>query len=316
MINRRLLRIKVLQVLYSHLKNTDKTIAAAENELSTSLDKTRQQYLLLLNLLRNFRVRAEIRADYLKVLPIFDSNEFSRLEKLAANPLFQMLCSNQKLSDAIEAARICWDENSEFTASLYRKAMSADYYDAFCNSQGDFAAGKRLAIKILEDIAGNEDFHAALEEHSIYWNDDLAFILPMAEKTLRKAKLEDIELFEALPTFAHPDDRIFVYRLLRKCISTMYKYDSAIQELSLGWKIERIADIELLMIRMAVVEAVEFPGIPLKVSLNEYIDMCKYYTAEKSKSFINGILNNIYRRYEAEGIIKKTGRGAIGPSLD
>jgi len=292
--------------------NDDKTIASAENELGHSIEKTYQLYLLLFNLLKNFKLRAEIRRDHLKSLPILDKQEFGTVDLLANNPFFEELVQSNALSATIESYPSNWDENSEYTAQLFSELLASEAFATFKENGNSFSAGKKLAQRfITQNLFESDAFHNHLQELSIYWNDDCAFILPMIEKTLRKHKEGSEKGFEPLPQFSTEDDREFVFKLLRKSINNFNKYDEEIKALTKGWDFERIAEMDLLIMRMGVIEAVEFSNIPAKVSLNEYIDMAKFYASPKSKQYINGLLDNLYKKLLANGTIKKTGRGLI-----
>lgn len=305
MVNRRLLRIKAMQVLYAQLKNTDKTIATAEKELKHSVGKSYELYLLVFNLLRNFRVRAEMRCEYLQTLPIFEKEEYNKLLPLAQNPFFIALAESTSLDSAIDAYPSPWDENDMATAQLFQSFIASDEYAKFLAKDNSFSAGKKLADQYLsENLLANEQFHDTLEEMNVYWNDDLAFVLPAIEKTIRRFKEGDVLGFQVLPVYANADDEAFGLRLVRRTIATAEKYDDKIRSLARNWEFDRISDMDLLIIRLGIIEAAEFAFTPEKVLLNEYIDMAKFYSSEKSSSFINAILHRIYTDLQQEGIIK------------
>ncbi len=312
MVNRRLLRIKAMQVLYAQLKNTDKTIATAENELKHSVGKSYELYLLVFNLLRNFRVRAEMRCEYLQTLPIFEKAEYNKLILLAQNPFFIALSDSTSLDSAIDSYPSPWDENDTTTAQLFQAFIASDEYAKFLAKENSFSAGKKLADQYLtENLLADESFHETLEEMCVYWNDDLAFVLPAVEKTIRRFKEGDILGFQVLPLYANADDEAFGLRLVRRTIATAAKYDDKIRSLARNWEFDRISDMDLLILRLGIIEAAEFAFTPEKILLNEYIDIAKFYSSEKSGSFINGILHRIYVDLQKEGVIKMQVEGSI-----
>ncbi len=312
MVNRRLLRIKAMQVLYAQLKNTDKTIATAENELKHSVGKSYELYLLVFNLLRNFRVRAEMRCEHLQTLPIFEKEEYNKLLPLAQNPFFIALCDSTSLDSAIDAYPSPWDENDTITAQLFQAFIASEEYAKFYSKDNSFSSGKKLADQYLtENLLADDNFHDTLEEMNIYWNDDVAFALPAVEKTIRRFKEGDILGFQVLPLYANADDEAFGLRLVRRTIATAQKYDEKIRSLARNWEFDRISDMDLLILRLGIIEAAEFPFTHEKILLNEYIDMAKFYSSEKSGSFINGILHRIYVDLQKEGVIKMQVEGSV-----
>lgn len=312
MINRRLLRLKTLQVLYAYTKNTDKTIAAAENELKHSIEKTYQLYLTVFNLIRNFRVRAEMRCEHLQTLPILEKEAYDQLSFLANNPFLLALAESSALDSAIEATPLQWDENDSYTADLFKQFLQSEAFTQFETKDNTFNSGKKLVLNyLLKELFLSEDFHSKLEEENIYWNDDISFVATMIEKTMRKCKVTEEKPIVILPLYAQEEDESFVLKLLRKSIANFNTYDETIKAFAKGWEFDRIADMDLIILRMGLVEAIEFPSIPIKVSLNEYIDMAKFYASGKSANFVNGILDRIYKKYTEEDKIKKTGRGLM-----
>lgn len=305
MVNRRLLRIKAMQVLYAQLKNTDKTIATAESELKYSIGKSYELYLLVFNLLRNFRARAEIRCEYLKTLPLFEKETYDKLIQLAENPFFIALSESKSLDSGIDAYPLSWDENSTDTATFFQAFIDSEQYTKFLAKENTFSSGKKLADSYLtENLLADEEFHSILEEINVYWNDDLAFVFVAVEKTIRRFKVGDTTGFLVLPLFTNPDDESFGLRLVRKTIATAQRFDDRIRALARNWEFDRISDMDLLIIRLGLIEAVEFPYSPEKVLLNEYIDMANFYSSEKSGSFINSILHRIYTDLQADGELK------------
>ncbi len=305
MVNRRLLRIKAMQVLYAHLKNTDKTIATAETELKHSIGKSYELYLLVFNLLRNFRVRAEIRCEYLQTLPIFEKEQYDKLIPFAENPFFKALSESKSLDSAIDAYPLPWDENDVATSKLFQMFVASEQFDKFLEKENTFSSGKKLADSFLtENLLADEEFHAILEEINIYWNDDLAFIYPAVEKSIRRFKAEDTTGFLVLPLYSNNDDELFVLRLVRKTIANASRFDDKIRSLARNWEFDRISDMDLIILRLALIEAIEFPFSPEKVLLNEYIDMAKFYSSDKSSSFINGILHRLYTDMQKDGELK------------
>jgi N utilization substance protein B len=189
-----------------------------------------------------------------------------------------------------------------------------DLYNEYM-SKGDsgFSDDRKFIIAlIIELIAPSEDLQSLLEELSIYWNDDLGFLTIMIEKTLRGVKEDSGPEFRLMPMFKNKDDEIFVKKLLNKTILNSEKYTELIDRNTTNWEIERVALMDMLVMQLALSEIVEFDEIPVKVTLNEYIEIAKYYCTTKSSTFVNGILDKIVREMRENKIFSKKGRGLVG----
>jgi transcription antitermination protein NusB len=161
-------------------------------------------------------------------------------------------------------------------------------------------------------IADSEPLSQDLEERSIYWNDELEFVIGIIIKTLKKFKPEEGENSILMPLYKNPEDETFATKLLRKVILNYDKYLPLIKQFSKNWDVERIAFLDILLMEMAIAEAVEFPQIPIKVTLNEYLEIAKFYSTAKSNVFLNGILDKAFNHLKDSKEIVKTGRGLIG----
>jgi N utilization substance protein B len=176
-----------------------------------------------------------------------------------------------------------------------------------------WAEDRKLIIRFLSYLLENsEDIEGVMEEMSIYWNDDLDFISAMAEKTLRKIKEDSDEEFQLMPMYRSDEDDVFVKKLLRKAILNSEEHIALIDNNTTNWEIERIALMDTLVMQLALTEIREFPEIPVKVTLNEYIEIAKFYCTSKSSTFVNGILDKIVKEMRSKGIFEKKGRGLIG----
>jgi transcription antitermination protein NusB len=179
------------------------------------------------------------------------------------------------------------------------------------SAEDNFNQDKAFISRLVAElIIPNEFLRQVLEEQSIYWNDDLEFIGSMVIKTLGRWK-ENGEM-PILSMFSNDDDRQYVLELFRKTILHGNEYQDLIKKFSENWDLERLAIMDILIMEMAISEAIHFPSIPAKVTLNEYIEISKYYSTEKSSYFINGILDKIFLLLRSDEKIKKSGRGLIG----
>ncbi len=181
-----------------------------------------------------------------------------------------------------------------------------------CNYQTD----KKFIINLITILfSESEDIQSNLEEQSIYWNDDMEYITAMIEKTLKKFKADSGEDTPLMPLFKNNEDEEFVRILFRKAILHSKRCSELIDRNTTNWEVERIALMDILVMQLAITEILEFPEIPVKVTLNEYIEIAKYYCTSKSSTFVNGILDNIVKEIRDEGLFNKSGRGLVGEVL-
>ena len=178
--------------------------------------------------------------------------------------------------------------------------------------QNSYNEDKKLVLDFYKYYLDSSDlFYQILEEQSIYWNDDIEFIINMVIKTIKGFTKEKGVEAKLLPLFKNSDDHEFAKNLFRKTILNHEEYTNLIEEHTKNWDIDRIAFIDMLFMQQAIAEVLEFPSIPIKVTLNEYIEIIKYYSTKKSSTFINGILDKVIITLNKQGKIKKTGRGLI-----
>jgi N utilization substance protein B len=180
----------------------------------------------------------------------------------------------------------------------------------------NYISDKKFIIRIITDLFLNsEDLNSNLEEQSIYWNDDMEYISSMVEKTLKKFKSDSGEKTQLMPLFKNTEDEEFVKILFRKAVVHKDKCSELIDKNTTNWEVDRIALMDILVMQLAITEILEFPEIPVKVTLNEYIEIAKYYCTSKSSTFVNGILDNIVKEIRDEGLFNKLGRGLVGELL-
>jgi N utilization substance protein B len=228
------------------------------------------------------------------------------------NRIIVQISDSRKFSQYLEARKISWSNEEELVKNLYRNLLEWDVYQEYMgSSESSFTRDKEFISRMVaEFILPNEYLQQVLEEQSIYWNDDLEFIGSMVIKTLNRWK-ENGEM-PILSMFSNDDDRLYVIELFRKTVLHADEYQEFIKKFSENWDFERLALMDILIMQMAISEAINFPSIPSKVTLNEYIEISKYYSTEKSSYFINGILDKVFLLLRTDEKIKKTGRGLIG----
>jgi N utilization substance protein B len=234
--------------------------------------------------------------------------------RFISNQLLSQLKINIPLNKYIAASKLTWTEDEDLIRKIYMSLVEQDFYKEYMQAPGQTYVDDR---KLIEDIfkyliLDNEDIESMLEEQSIYWNDDLDFVVSMILKTFKKFKEESDERQALLPMFKDDEDHQFAKDLYRKVVVNHADNVVLIKQHTVNWDIERIAFIDNLILELALSEFLYFPSIPTKVTMNEYIELSKYYSTEKSRNFINGILDKALKDLKKENKILKAGRGLIG----
>jgi N utilization substance protein B len=318
MISRRLLRIKALMALYAYNRREDNDLVKAEKELMFSIAKTYDLYHYLLLLVLEI---ADIASDRIeralqKNIPTFEDLNPNR--RFIDNVVIAQLRNNKALTKYLNDSKLSWINFSHIPRILYTKLISCDYYLEYMSSEyHNYQSDKRIVHKIIvELLPASEDLVNCLEEQSIYWNDDLDYVIIMLEKTLKKFKPDTKEDAGLMPLFKNREDEDFVKQLFRKAVLNSASYSEFIDNNTTNWEVERIALMDILVMQLAIAEILEFPEIPVKVTLNEYIEIAKYYCTSKSSTFVNGILDNIVKEIRARKLFNKYGRGLVGEAPD
>jgi transcription antitermination factor NusB len=311
MISRRLIRIKIVQVLYAYTSGEGSTIDKSDKELAMSIKKAYDLYHYLILLLTDMSDYAaeSIEIARNKILPTYA--DLHPNTRFIDNKVIAQLNNNKAFIDYLSQNKISWNLYPELPKKLYQKVIDTDYYKEYMNSEAhNYQADKKLVIDIFANEFESWDFlYQLLEEQSVYWNDDIEFVLSMIIKTIEKFR--ETGPSSLLPLYKNDEDRDFGKLLLRKTIIKLPEYKALIEKYTKNWEVERIAVMDILIMAIAVTELIEFPGIPVKVTLNEYIDIARYYSTHKSNEFVNGILDKIVTDLRKDNKIIKTGRGLI-----
>jgi N utilization substance protein B len=314
MISRRTIRIKALQILYSYYSSPERSLDKFEKELFFSLTKTYDLYHHLFGLLLEISdyARRRIETNLAKLQPSFE--DLHPNMKFADNQMIALIRANRRLKAYLAKSKLTWVNHQALVKELYSFLTETDFYREYMESPGtSFFEERKFVEKIFQNvILISEDLHLALEEESIYWNDDIDMVVAMIIKTLRDFSETSDEYHPLLPKFKDKEDEQFAKDLFRKTIINQDELRGLIDVHSSNWDIERIAFMDILIMQLAMAEFLYFPSIPTKVTLNEYIELSKYYSTDKSRNFINGILDNTLKELKVNNRIRKTGRGLIG----
>lgn len=315
MISRRILRIKVMQALYAYYKHDGQaSINEIEKELFFSIKKTYDLYHYLLVLLIDISNYAQKRIDIALQKKLPTEADLHPNTRFVENKFIEQLRINNQLLRYIEINKLNWANYPELIKGIYNEIVHSSDYEAYMNaSESNFNTDKSFVTKIYKNIIANyEPIYNALEEQSIFWNDEVEFVISAIIKTIKKIKKEDAEDAELMPLYKSKDDEDFAKKLFRKVVLNQGEYRKLIEKFSQNWDFERIAFMDILLIEIAIGEAIEFQSIPIKVTFNEYIELSKYYSTKRSNVFINGMLDKIFNHLKTNKTIVKQGRGLIG----
>ena len=307
MLSRRLLRVKVMQVVYAYYQKGESTLNKAEKELFHSISKSHELYhaqLLLLTELRNYALK-RIENGKAKLRPT--EEDLNPNTRFVDNKLLIQLDNNALLLDYIKRTGLSWVNYQDVIKNLFQEVSSSQLYKEYMNLEvSSFETDKKFIIKLVEKvIAPFQELYNVYEEQSIYWNDEAEFVVSMVVKTLKTFEATTGDEAELMTEFKDEDDEEFVQKLFRKSILIHDEAQELIKQYSKNWDFDRVAFIDIVIMQIALAEILEFPEIPVNVTLNEYIEIAKHYSTAKSGNFINGILDKIVENWVSEKKILK-----------
>jgi N utilization substance protein B len=314
MFNRRQLRIKVLQTLYAFHTDKDGSVEEAHKLLLKGLDKTYDLYLLLLMLIGEMQDAAieRIEAGRLKQQPTRE--DLHPNTKFVNNKPLRIIIKSKELAKEAANRKLGWGQEQDMIKRLFKSLVMSEEYTAYMdNEERGFQHDRESLNRMFrKHIVNDEGLQEWIEEQSILWSDDLDLASSIVLKTVKTITegSEDLVLSEMWKDDG--DDREFLEHLFSRTLAMAEEHDKAIETTASNWDLERIATMDLLLLRMAIAEARTFPSVPLKVTINEYIDLAKFYSTEKSGAFVNGVLDKLFTAMLEDGRIVKTGRGLIG----
>lgn len=314
MLSRRQLRSKCLQALYAYFQSNNTNIALGEKELLHSIEKVYDLYLYQLSLLIEVVHYADSKLQEAKQKRLPSPEDLSPNTKFVDNRLIGKLKINHQLQKELSKHRINWSNDIEFVRNLYQEIRnSQEYNDFMASSESSFDEDKQFIISIYKNhIAGSISFDQYFEEKSIYWSDDIELIDSMVLKTFKSFDEASDEYHPILNLYNdEAEDKEYVLQLFKKTIIHSAEYEKIIASKTKNWEVERIALMDILIMKMAICELLNFSSIPVKVTLNEYIDISKRFSTPKSKVFVNGILDKLIADFKEQDKIKKTGRGLL-----
>lgn len=307
MINRSLIRLKVIQLLYAYYQNGGKTVESMEKELLFSLAKAYDLYNYLLMLIVEVTKYGRQVVEHQEEL-----NSIAHIDTVISHRFIdnQFACQlelNKQLIEFKEEKKLSWTDEDEYIRQLYETITnSKDYKTYMLEPETDYAQDRELWRRIYKSIImTDERIDDILETQSLYWNDDKQIVDTFVLKTIKHFDEANGADQELVPEFKDEEDREFAIRLLRRSLVNAEYYRSLIAQNIQNWEMNRLAFMDLLIMQMAIAEILSFPEIPVRISINEYLDIAGYYSTPKSPKYINGVLDHVCRRLQSEGKLLK-----------
>ena len=319
MLNRRILRIKAFKVLYSSVLAGNMSLSQAESQLELSCEATRDLYIYMLGIISPLTKIARERIEAAKAKFNPTEEERNPNMKFADNALASLLDADADFQKVFKKKKFDWSQYDLLLKKVMTSVASKEYFAEYMESQErSLAEDCRLFTRIFEEeFEDCVELEKLLEDKSLYWNDDLAYSLTWCCKTLKTLAKGDkwslIPLYqsEMLKGDGVESDKFFVRRLLQSSFAGYEKYSAMVAESVSGWEKERLFSTDVVLIAMGLAEAVTFPTIPVKVTMNEYVEISKFYGTPKSRSFVNGLLDKLVQQLANEGQINKEGKGLL-----
>jgi len=313
MITRRHIRLKVMQTLYSYFSNPQNDLKIYEKVLLKDIYSISNLHVIIFSFLLELYKFAQGFLEDNKFKYIPTEEDLNPNTKFINNRVFSILIEDKELLKKVDInSRVLTKSDLDVIRKVFVKVIKSNQYNDYLNNDKDNLVEDKKFVQILlnEFILENDIFHHILQEKSIFWLDDLPFIV-----LFLKAQINNLEKGSSssvvVDVFKNKEDKKFAIDLFRNTIKNSSEFDSIIERKVQNWEIDRIANMDLLFIKMALSEIVSFVEMPVKVSFNEYIEISKYYSTKNSKVFINGILDKIVSEFRSEGKIKKTGKGLV-----
>ena len=318
MLSRRHLRIKVLQAVYAFFQSDNGDLAKGEKQLLISIEKIRELYIHQLSFLIEIRDYALKRSEENKKKFFPTDDDLNPNMRFVENKALIQLEDNREFRKLHDKLRVNWSNEPEMVRKAYLTIKDSGFYKKYMDDEEcSYVLDQDMLVKIVKkNLSGYELLENYYEDKSVYWAFDAYHMANLLLMKLLKSMEEADDEYTALPELLksnedEEEDKVFVINLFRKTILNSEKYEELIDEKAKNWELDRIAMMDTILIKMALAELLAFPSIPVKVTLNEYIEISKYYSSAKSKVFINGILDKLIADLKEKKLIKKTGRGLL-----
>lgn len=311
MLSRRLLRVKVAKCLYAHLKSGSDNLKASEKNLVESIDKAYDLYFQMMSFVVEVAKYAESRIEWAKQKKLPTYEDLNPNRRFVDNAVIQLIANSDSINDVLAARRLSWVTAPDAAKEVYGRLVEADFYKRYMSAPiVTFTDDRKFVEEFYAWLEQDEALADIVNEMSLLWADDYGFALYLAIRTVQHLKRSHTEV-KVLPKFKSDDDLEFAKTLFIKSLVNYDNNQEIVDKYSKNWDVERVVFMDSLIISIAIVELKHFESIPVKVTLDEWIDIAKYYSSPTSSNFVNGVLDKIVADFTADGIINKSGRGLL-----
>lgn len=315
MLTRRHIRVKVMQGIYALTQSHSDSLEKQEKFLKVSIENMYSLYLLSLGLMIEVQNMAKDQVKLSSKKYLANATDvYPNKEKFVNNELLLQLSNNGPLKDELERRKLNnWYLNEEYVKIIYREIVASDSYQKYMSTPtSSYQEDKELIIDLFRNvIAPNEKVYDYFEDDKLTWVDDIPIVNTFILKQLKKVTADKANTYFLPQLVQDEDDLDFAKKLLVKTLLNNEVLVKEIEGKTPNWDKDRIADVDAILLKMAICELLNFPSIPERVTINEYLEIAKEYSTPKSSIFINGILDNLVKEYKAEGKLKKVGRGLL-----
>ena len=306
MINREIIRIKIVQLTYAYYQAGNKNLDSAEKELAFSLSKAYDLYNQLLALIVAITKEARRRVELLSAKAQREGGKMPS-QKFVFNRFALQLEENRQLNDFVSTQKHTWADEPDFVARLYSQIEQSQIYKEYMDSSDDdYATDRELWRKLYKAlIQDNADLDALLEEQSLYWNDDKEVVDTFVLKTIKRFEEKNGAGQELLPEYETMEEQDYARKLFRATIMNDEEYHRLMSEASHNWDFSRLAFMDIIIMQIAIAEMLTFPSIPVSVTINEFVELAKCYSTPRSSAYVNGMLDAIARYLSESGRMMK-----------
>lgn len=314
MLNRRHIRVKVLQTIYAMHQSGSDDLVKEQKFLLSSMEDVLDLYLIMISTLIEVRSKEETFLELSSKKHLATTEELDPNRKFVKNSVLNYLANNKSLLDALEKHKITnWQLNDDVIVILLESIKNSVIYKTYMSNRiNSFDEDKRFVADLFSEIiAPNEKLYDYLEDNRLTWVDDIPVVNTNILKQLKSITIADEKSFRVPALFKDSEDVDFAKELFKKTVLNEYELAKEFIDRTPNWDPERISEVDTIMLKMAICEFLRFPSIPIKVTINEYLEIAKEYATPKSSLFINGILDNLVKDFEKTKKLNKTGRGLM-----
>lgn len=311
MLSRRLLRVKVAKTLYAHLKSGSDNLKASEKSLVESIDKAYDLYFQMMSFITEVARYAESRIEINKQKKLATYEDLNPNRRFVDNPVIQLIANSDSVNDVLASRKLSWANQQDAVKDVYNRLVESELYKNYMSASiNTFTNDKKFVEEFFQWLEQDEALADVVTEMSLLWADDYGFALYLAMRTVQHTKASHEEL-KVLPKFKSEEDLDFAKTLFVKSLVQYEDNQEVVDRYSKNWDVERVVFMDSLILSIAITELTYFESIPVKVTLDEWIDIAKYYSSPTSSNFVNGVLDKIVAEFKESGRINKSGRGLL-----